>query len=131
MKKYEEYNKNIKIKRRIIDTVIGISRKVYPDEFIGLLRKNKKREISTLLILPKSIYGKGFSSIRFDLVPNLLDYCGSVHSHPGISNKPSEKDIEFFSRVGDINIIIAYPFREESIEIYNNKGEIVKFEIVG
>jgi len=120
----------IKIKRAALDFMLNLARNMYPREFIGLLRENKKNEISEVLLLPRSTYGMSFSSIDHYMVPYSIKYAGSVHSHPRPNARPSAGDRLSFSRTGGVHIIVAYPFNESSIGVYNNKGETLEFEVV-
>jgi proteasome lid subunit RPN8/RPN11 len=120
----------IKIKRAALEFMLEMGRRVYPKEFIGLLRENKNKEIYEVMLLPKSTYGKGFSSLDSYMVPYPLKYAGSVHSHPAPTTKPSAGDLLSFSRSGGVHIIVAYPFTEKSIGVYNNRGEELEFEVV-
>jgi proteasome lid subunit RPN8/RPN11 len=120
----------IKIKRTALEFMLNMARNMYPREFIGLLRNNEKNEIYEVLLLPKSTYGRGFSSFDNYMVPYSLKYAGSVHSHPTPSTRPSAGDQLSFSRTGGVHIILAYPFSETSLAVYNRKGESLKFEVV-
>jgi len=120
----------IKIKRTALDFMFELSRNMYPREFIGLLRENKKKEIYEVLLLPRSIYGKGFSSLDHYMVPYTIKYAGSVHSHPSPNARPSAGDLLSFSRTGGVHIIVAYPFNEGSTGVYNDKGEALEFEVI-
>jgi proteasome lid subunit RPN8/RPN11 len=120
----------IKITKELIDTIIGVSKNVYPDEFIGLLRKNNRDEISTLLVIPNSTYGQGFSSIRYDMLPLDPESCGSIHSHTIGSARPSSADLRFFSRMGEVHLIIAHPFTLDTLRVYDFRGRELEFEVV-
>jgi len=120
----------IRITRELVDTIIGVSRNVYPSEFIGLLRKNDKDELAILLVIPKSTYGEGFSSIRYDMLPLDPESCGSIHSHPTTNARPSRGDLLFFPRMGEIHIIIAYPFTPDTMKFYDIRGKELEFEII-
>jgi proteasome lid subunit RPN8/RPN11 len=120
----------IKIKRAAMEFMLNLARNMYPREFIGLLRENRKKEISEVLLLPRSVYGKSFSSFDQYMVPYTVKYAGSVHSHPTPNARPSAGDLITFSRTGGVHIIIAYPFTEASMGVYTNKGERVEFEVV-
>jgi proteasome lid subunit RPN8/RPN11 len=120
----------IEIKRTALEFMLNMARNMYPREFIGLLRKNEKNEIYEVLLLPKSTYGRGFSSLDHYMVPYSLKYAGSVHSHPTPNIRPSAGDVLSFSRTGGIHIILAYPFGETSLAVYNRKGEQLEFEVV-
>jgi len=120
----------IKIKRTALEFMLNLARNMYPREFIGLLRENDKNEIYEVLLLPKSTYGRSFSSLNHYMVPYTLKYAGSVHSHPSPNPRPSAGDLLSFSSTGGVHIIVAYPFTERSFAVYNKKGEPLEFEVV-
>jgi proteasome lid subunit RPN8/RPN11 len=120
----------IRIKRAALDFMLELSRNMYPREFIGLLRENANKEIYEVLLLPKSNYGRGFSSLDQYMVPYTIKYAGSVHSHPSPGARPSAGDLLSFSRTGGVHIIVAYPFNERSFAVYNRKGEPLEFEVI-
>jgi len=120
----------IKIKKNVLEFILSASKNTYPREFIGLLRKNEKDEISEVLIIPRSTYGRGFSAVDLTMVPYTSKYCGSIHSHPLPSFRPSKNDLLFFSKMGGIHIVASYPFFRENVHAYNEKGEELKFIIV-
>lgn len=120
----------IRIKRNLLETILEVSRNVYPEEFVGLLRKNKRGDISTLLVIPNSMYGDGFSGIREDMLPMGLGHCGSVHSHPGRSFRPSIGDLNFFPRMGEVHLIVAYPYTPSAVGVYDALGRRLEFKVV-
>lgn len=63
----------IKITRDAFDFIAHASRHTHPSEFVALLRKNGKGIIDTILVIPLSEYGTGFSSINFNMVPMQSD----------------------------------------------------------
>lgn len=115
--------------RDIIDGIKESSKNVFPMEFIALLRKNEGGIVSELLIIPRSTYGKGFSSLYLDMIPPFLNHCGSIHSHPTRSNSPSKGDLLFFQRLGRIHAIISYPFGDDDIAVYDTGGKKLLLEI--
>ena len=119
----------IRIKRKLIETIAEASRNVYPEEFIGLLRKNKKGEVATLLLIPNSTFGEDFSEIRGDMLPMNLGDCGSVHSHPDQDARPSDQDLIFFQK-GEVNLIIGYPYNEKTVRAYGPDGTRLNIDIV-
>lgn len=115
--------------RDLIDGIKEGAKNVFPNEFIALLRKSEDGIISELLIFPRTTYGRNFSSIDFNMVPLLSNQCGSIHSHPSPSNRPSRGDLLFFQRLGGVHLIISYPFRDEDIAVYDAQGKKLSFEI--
>jgi proteasome lid subunit RPN8/RPN11 len=115
--------------RDIVEAIKEGSKNVFPKEFIALLRKNKSGIVSELLIIPRSTYGKGFSSLDLTMIPFTLNHCGSIHSHPTRSNRPSKGDLLFFQRLGSIHAIISYPFEDGDIAVYDAQGKRLLLEI--
>jgi proteasome lid subunit RPN8/RPN11 len=120
----------IKIKREALEFALHAARNTYPEEFIGLLRKNTQGEISEILVIPRSTYGKGFSNVDMTMVPYTSNHCGSVHSHPSRVARPSSGDLLSFSRFGEVNIILAYPFTERDAAAYDSRGKPLTLEVV-
>ena len=116
--------------KRAVEFIREASRNTYPEEFIALLRKNSKGAVSEVIVVPLSVYGDGFSSINFSMLPLTSDVCGSVHSHPSPVNWPSRGDLLFFSRIRGIHAIIGYPYRQEDIAAYDERGKPLPLEII-
>jgi proteasome lid subunit RPN8/RPN11 len=55
---------------------------------------------------------------------------GSVHSHPGYSNRPSSQDLIFFSHFGMVHIITCLPFDDSSWKAYNLSGERIELQVL-
>ena len=120
----------VRIKRAALEFMLNLAQSMYPREFIGLLRENERKEISEVLLLPRSTYGRGFSSLDHYMVPYTIKYAGSVHSHPSPNARPSAGDLLSFSKTGGVHIIVAYPFTENNIGVYSNRGEKLEYEVV-
>ena len=118
-----------KIKRATLEAIILAARNTFPNEFLALLSSKKGKAIDEYVLLP-SVYGKTYSSIRLDLLPYNSGVIGSVHSHPGPSNRPSRGDLRSFRSLGEIHLIIATPFSFGSVKAFDNNGEEVELEVV-
>ena len=122
--------KKIKLQKEIISEIIRQAKAHFPKEFISLLQgkiENNILEINNL------IYQEYYSSeksatMNFDL-PMVSGVVGSVHSHPSVSNSPSQQDLQFFSKKGYVHIIISYPFKKENMACYDFKGRRIDCEI--
>ena len=120
----------VKIKREALELALHAAKSVYPDEFIALLRDDDSGTITHILLMPRSTYGKGFSSIDFNMVPMFLHSCGGIHSHPTPDNRPSRGDKMFFSRMGRVHIILGYPYGEENAQAYDREGRPLALVVV-
>ncbi len=120
----------VKIKREALELALHAAKNNYPDEFIALLRDDSKGTITLVLVLPRSTYGQGFSSIDFTMVPSLSHSCGSFHSHPSPANRPSRGDLRFFSRSGKVHIIAGYPYGISDAKAYDQDGKEIPLEVV-
>jgi len=119
----------IKIKEQVIESITLAAKSVYPDEFISMLRRNKENEITELVIFP-AVYGKNFSSIRTDLIPFDKSIVGTIHSHPSNNNNPSQGDLKVFSALGEIHLIICWPFNLDNLKGFDRKGKETEIEVV-
>jgi len=118
-----------RIKETVLESISLAAKNVYPNEFISMLGKGEKEEITELVVLP-AVYGRNFSSIRVDLIPFDNKVVGTVHSHPGRNNTPSSGDLKVFSALGKIHLIICWPFNITDIKAFNREGKKVEIEIM-
>lgn len=109
------------LSRILVEFLKGAAKKNYPNEFVGLLRE-KHGIISEILIIPKSVGGKGFATLHTYMIPMISDSVGTVHSHPSKNNRPSRQDLRFFQRNGRTHIIISYPYEDKDIAVYDIAG---------
>ena len=119
----------VKITRTALEFLLEAAKNTYPEEFVGLLRKNKRGVISEVLVIPQSVYGEDYSSINLWNVPYTSGHCGSVHSHPGWSARPSEEDLEFFRSTGEVHLIACRPFTASSIRAYDSTGKELRLKV--
>ena len=119
----------VKIKESVLESVVLAAKNVYPDEFISMLGKNKENEIIELVVFP-AVYGKNFSSIRIDLITFEKNIVGTIHAHPSRNNNPSQGDLKVFSALGEIHLIICWPFNLDDIKGFDRKGKEVKLEVI-
>jgi proteasome lid subunit RPN8/RPN11 len=119
----------IVILQDVVESIILLAKENYPKEFLAFLDgkiKDKKLVIDGLLYQEYSSTLNSAAPIFH--FPDKTFY-GSVHSHPGPSNRPSGADREFFRKIGIINMIISRPFRQEDIRFYNHDGEEIAVRI--
>jgi proteasome lid subunit RPN8/RPN11 len=112
--------------RMISDSAI----ETFPNEFLAAL-KAEEGVITELVVLPGTVQGNSHSIMHTHMLPIDYDVIGTVHSHPGHSNRPSDADLQFFSHFGGVHIITCLPFDETSWKAYNSNGERVELKVVG
>ncbi len=120
----------MKIKKNTLDFVLGVAKKIYPREFSGLLRGSEEL-IEEILVLPGTIFGENFSLQRRDMTPLDSSILGTVHSHPGRNPSPSRADLKFFRKVGEVHLIICYPYNSlDDVYSYTREGKPRELEVV-
>lgn len=120
----------VKIEREVLKFILEASRETHPNEFIGILRSGESdKKITDVLLIPGSKSGKDTATVRKDMIPLKTNRIGSVHSHPSGNLSPSKQDLITFSE-GKVNIIVGYPYKSDSWESYNSKGEKVDIEVI-
>lgn len=118
-----------KIKRATLKLICEVANENHPNEFVGLLRAEGD-VISELILLPGTLAGAESAMLQLHMKPYDPTIIGSVHSHPTYSNLPSAQDLQFFSRLGFVNIIVAKPYELNSCRAYDPYGNELKLEIV-
>jgi len=114
----------ILIPRGVLELILHASRSSYPSEFGAMIRGEGNR-IKEVLLLPGTLQGKRSAHFRLDMLPLDSNAIGVVHSHPSGSNRPSEADLQMFSRVGNVNLIARYPYQSVAdLAAYDSKGEM-------
>jgi proteasome lid subunit RPN8/RPN11 len=120
-----------KIKKETLEAICLAARNVYPKEFIALLGRNPKTKIIDEIVVQPATFGEGFSSLDLEMLPFDPNIIGSVHSHPTNNNFPSSADKRFFSKTGQIHLIVSYPFNINNFRAFDIKGKEIEIEIVG
>ena len=117
----------MKIKKPVIDTILGLCQEAYPREIGGILLG--KRIVDDFVLVPgqfsmHSIY------IRLYDIPIYTNAAGTFHSHPAPQPKPSGADLDFFRRVPGKHLIVTVPYDLNSVHVYDSKGKAQKIEVV-
>ncbi len=111
-----------------LDFILEASKSMAPEEFAGLLQE-KDGVITEVLILPGTESSDTSAVIRLYMMPN-IKAAGSVHSHPGPSRKPSQADLNLFSKTGNCHIIVGYPYGKQSWTCYDREGNVRELEVL-
>lgn len=117
------------IEQHVIEDIALLAKENHPKEFLAFLDGKIEDKILTITkLLYQEYYASDRSAAPIFRFPTSTFY-GSVHSHPGYSNKPSSADRQFFRKVGIINLIICKPYSRDEIRFYNHEGEEIDVEI--
>lgn len=117
------------INKETLDLILEVSKDQYPTEFAGILRQ-ESGVITEVLLLPGTLSGGVSAIFQLHMLPIDFSVCGTVHSHPSGSYRPSRADLALFSHFGNTHIITARPYTYDSWQAYNHKGEKVDLDVV-
>lgn len=107
------------------------AKRIYPLEFIAMVSVSKENPscLSEFVVLPAE-FGEDYSELHTELIPFDSLIVGSVHSHPDSITRPSPEDLNVFSRLGKIHLILGRPYSSSSFSAYNSKGKKVSMPLV-
>ena len=119
------------IKKELLDVILEGAQRLYPKEYILLLRGKTSREVvavSGVLIPPLATYGKGFSGFPTHMLPMDFSIVGVAHSHPSGSLEPSVEDQNL--SMGRIMLIVGFPYRgKENVAVFSRKEGKLSLEV--
>jgi proteasome lid subunit RPN8/RPN11 len=116
----------------VIESILDYCKESDPNEFMALFDgeiSNKVLIITGLLFLPIETSNEGVVLYSGMLPPTIKNW-GSVHSHPGPSNLPSNADLISFAKAGLFHMIISQPYEIENIMTYNRYGDTISYKII-
>ncbi|NLI73976.1 MAG: hypothetical protein GX369_04300 [Euryarchaeota archaeon] len=117
------------IEREVLEMVNQASQQTHPLEFVAALRA-EDGVIYELLLLPGSISSGSSATFPTFNLPIDFSIVGSVHSHPGPSNRPSRADLHLFSSYGSVHIITCAPYDMASWRSYDRQGRPIELRVV-
>ncbi|PIU22536.1 MAG: hypothetical protein COT14_00655 [Candidatus Diapherotrites archaeon CG08_land_8_20_14_0_20_30_16] len=123
-------NSIVTIKKELLDELLLGCNNAYPNEFFALLASDSKKAIDAYVVVPLFYQTENSVSYRTDLLPLGFSIAGSIHSHPGASNRPSNADLHSFSKQGSCHFIVGYPYKLENIACYDGYGKRVQISVV-
>lgn len=130
-KKKEKTQRQVVITRQAANGIITWAKTHHPNEAILVLQGKTTKEqiiVDGLVIPPFAESGPFYSGFAVHDLPYTISHIGTVHSHPGGSNRPSLEDLNYFS--GFVSIIISHPYEDETIAAYNRNGDSLEIKIV-
>ncbi len=118
----------LRIKRAILEGLLDAAKNTYPNEFFALLgSRNRNGVIDEVVVVP-AVFGKQHAIVK-GRIPVDFSIIGSVHSHPGRSNMPSQADIRSFPSFGKVHFIISFPFNIENVNVVDLRGKKTEWGI--
>jgi proteasome lid subunit RPN8/RPN11 len=118
--------------RGLLESALDLARELHPQEVVLLLRGKVSRgeiRIEDFLLPPFASAGLDFAQFPSHMLPIDFSIVGTAHSHPSGSVSPSAADLNHF--YGRVMLILAYPYRETSVAVYNSRGERLIFSLEG
>ncbi|MGI6471760.1 MAG: Mov34/MPN/PAD-1 family protein [Candidatus Methanomethylophilaceae archaeon] len=112
----------------LIDALNEAARSVHPEEFLCMIREDDGI-LSEMVLIPGTVYGDSHSFLNDWMAPVDFSLVGTMHSHPGYSNRPSPEDLSYFSNRGGVHIISCMPYDRNSWKAYNSRGEVMNLKI--
>ena len=128
-KEADEVRRRIVLTKQITNSVITYAKSWHPNEGILILQGKKEKNVikaTGLVIPPFSTHGPYYSGFPMYELPFDLSYIGTIHSHPGGSNKPSLEDLNHF--FGLVSLIICYPYDVQDIAAFDRNGNKLNLE---
>ncbi len=117
------------IEQDVLEMVNASAKESYPNEFLATMRA-EKGIITEIILVPGTISNYHSGTFQLHMLPIDLSVVGTVHSHPGPSNRPSDEDLHLFGRFGNTHIITCMPFNLKSWRAYNYRGDLVELEVL-
>ncbi|MDW5563894.1 MAG: Mov34/MPN/PAD-1 family protein [Methanomassiliicoccus sp.] len=113
----------------VLEMVNEAAKESLPNEFVAALRA-ENGVITEILLFPGSYSNEHSAFMQLHMLPIDLSVVGTVHSHPGPSNRPSDADLHLFGNFGNTHIITCLPFDKRSWRAYDRNGREVGLEVV-
>lgn len=117
------------IDRSLLEMINQAAKDSLPNEFMAMLRV-EDGVVQELLLVPGTLQGKDSALVMLHMLPIDFTVVGTVHSHPGFSNRPSSADLNLFRHYGSLHIITCMPFDEKSWQAYDHEGQKVRLPLV-
>jgi len=119
----------VAIRRKTLEMLLESSKSSYPNEF-GALMRAEEGEITELILLPGTISGNTSALFQLHMRPIDFSIVGSAHSHPVGDYSPSEADLDFFRRSGNVHIIVRFPYTINDWAAYDVGGNRIELDVV-
>ncbi len=116
------------ISRKTLRMILEASRDMYPREFGAILRA-EEGVISELLLLPGTVSGNRHAIFQLHMLPADFSVVGTVHSPPSGDFRPSDEDLQMFSKFGGVHLIVGHPYAEDTWAAWTYAGERIPLRV--
>ncbi len=123
-------DKTVCLKKELLEELLEGCRNTHPNEFFAMLSSKSKTQIDEYVVVPLVYQTSNSVGYRTDLLPFDASVCGTFHSHPFGSSKPSNADKESFGKKGGVHLIASSPFTFETVCAYDKDGKLLEIKLV-
>ena len=109
----------VKITKKLFKNLAGLAKNAVPNEIGGILLG---KEIADDFILFPGEFSNHYIKMNLFNIPIYTNALGTFHSHPIGPLKPSQADLNMFSKIGSFHIIL----NSKDYRCYNNSGKEIK-----
>ena len=118
--------------------VLSAARETHPNEYMGFLRTEQAstlgldrdgRIITDVLVIPGTESNTSSAKVKSIMQPNTVGSVGSIHSHPSGTLRPSNTDLQTFSK-GEIHIILGAPYGWNDWQAFDTDGEEIPLDVL-
>ncbi|WIV66938.1 Mov34/MPN/PAD-1 family protein [Natrialbaceae archaeon AArc-T1-2] len=119
------------IAEETLEFALESSEASHPDEYMGMLRGTEASRlgldrdglvITDVLVIPGTEANSVSATVKTSQIPNDVKSLGSVHSHPNGVLRPSDADLETFTR-GSVHVIIGAPYGRNDWQAFDSEGK--------
>ncbi|NJL43703.1 MAG: hypothetical protein HC945_00010 [Nitrosarchaeum sp.] len=121
----------VEVTSDVVDAIVELAHMTHPKEFVLFFEARKVGSALRIDGLVFQTYDASEDSAHFHIqLPTLTPLTGTVHSHPGYSNRPSDADLTLFRKHGLVHAIICMPYAASSLRFYDKHGGALPYSIV-
>lgn len=126
------------IAEETLQFALQASEDAHPDEYMGMLRGTEATRlgldrdglvITDVLVIPGTESNSVSATVKTNMIPNDNKSLGSVHSHPNGALRPSQEDLQTFTR-GSAHVIIGAPYGRHDWQAFDSHGEPRDLEVI-
>ncbi len=123
-------SKEWKITSSLLRDLLFAAKRSHPNEFIALLSTLERNAslVEEIVVVPATS-GRDYAALHSELIPFDPLIVGTVHSHPTPSPYPSEQDLIAFARMGELHLILAYPYSPSGVRAFNARGKPIPLRV--